>query len=111
MNRDTGVPVFPVEERPVPQSDVPGEVTSPTQPFPARAAALVPQKLSADDAWGITDEDRDYCRERVKRIAQRRNFYAAEPERFAGDSRKCRRDELERVGLRSGARLAAGEYQ
>jgi quinoprotein glucose dehydrogenase len=36
LNRDTGAPVFPVEERPVPQSDVPGEVTSPTQPFPWR---------------------------------------------------------------------------
>jgi quinoprotein glucose dehydrogenase len=34
LNRDTGAPVFPVEERPVPQSDVPGEMTSPTQPFP-----------------------------------------------------------------------------
>jgi len=66
LNRDTGVPVFPVEERPVPQSDVPGEVTSPTQPFPLAPPALVPQKLSADDAWGITPEDRDYCRDRIR---------------------------------------------
>ncbi|HXN28191.1 MAG TPA: pyrroloquinoline quinone-dependent dehydrogenase [Candidatus Acidoferrales bacterium] len=66
LNRDTGVPVFPVEERPVPQSDVPGEVTSATQPFPLAPPALVPQKLSADDAWGITPTDRDYCRERMK---------------------------------------------
>jgi glucose dehydrogenase len=34
LDRKTGVPVWPVEERPVPQSDVPGEKTSPTQPFP-----------------------------------------------------------------------------
>ena len=68
LNRDTGVPVFPVEERPVPQSDVPGEVTSPTQPFPLAPPSLVPQKLSADDAWGITQEDRDYCRERIKAL-------------------------------------------
>src|SRR5439155_22710435 len=34
LNRDTGEPVFPVEERPVPKSDVPGEAASPTQPFP-----------------------------------------------------------------------------
>jgi quinoprotein glucose dehydrogenase len=68
LNRDTGVPVFPVEERPVPQSDVPGEVTSPTQPFPLAPPALVPQKLSAADAWGITPEDRDYCRERIKSL-------------------------------------------
>jgi quinoprotein glucose dehydrogenase len=68
LNRDTGVPVFPVEERPVPQSDIPGEVTSPTQPFPLAPPALVPQKLSADDAWGITPADRDFCRERIKSL-------------------------------------------
>jgi quinoprotein glucose dehydrogenase len=54
--------VFPVEERPVPQTDVPGEVTSPTQPFPTAPPALAPQKLSTDDAWGLTPEDRDACR-------------------------------------------------
>ena len=68
LNRETGVPLFPVEERPVPQSDVPGELTSPTQPFPLAPPSLVPQKLSADDAWGITQEDRDYCRERIKSL-------------------------------------------
>jgi quinoprotein glucose dehydrogenase len=65
LNRETGVPVFPVEERPVPQSDIPGEVTAPTQPFPLAPPALVPQKLSVDDAWGITREDREACRERL----------------------------------------------
>ena len=62
LNRDTGVPVFPVEERPVPKSDIPGEVTSPTQPFPLAPPALVPQHLSADEAWGITPADREACR-------------------------------------------------
>jgi quinoprotein glucose dehydrogenase len=68
LNRDTGVPVFPVEERPVPQTDVPGEVASPTQPFPVVPPAVSPQKFSVDDAWGITPEDRDYCRERLKSL-------------------------------------------
>jgi quinoprotein glucose dehydrogenase len=68
LNRDTGVPVFPVEERAVPQTDVPGEVTSPTQPFPLAPPALAPQKLSADDSWGITPDDRNYCRERIKTL-------------------------------------------
>jgi quinoprotein glucose dehydrogenase len=68
LNRDTGVSVLPVEERPVPQSDVPGEVTSPTQPFPLAPPSLVPQKLSVDDAWGITPTDRDYCRELIKSL-------------------------------------------
>jgi quinoprotein glucose dehydrogenase len=68
LNRDTGVPVFPVEERPVPQTDVPGEVTSPTQPFPSAPPAVAPQKLSADDAWGITPEDREVCRNILKNL-------------------------------------------
>jgi quinoprotein glucose dehydrogenase len=62
LNRDTGKPVFPVEERPVPQSDVPGEVTSPTQPFPAAPPALAPQHISSADAWGATAQDREVCR-------------------------------------------------
>lgn len=66
LNRDTGAPVFPVEERPVPRSDVPGEVASPTQPFPAAPPALAPQKVSAEDAWGLTPEDRDYCRKELE---------------------------------------------
>jgi quinoprotein glucose dehydrogenase len=68
LNRDTGAPVFPVEERAVPQTDVPGEVTSPTQPFPLAPPAVSPQKLSAEDAWGITAEDREVCRERLKSL-------------------------------------------
>ncbi len=68
LNRDTGVPVFPVEERAVPQTDVPGEVTSATQPFPLAPPAVIPQKLSADDAWGLTPEDREVCREQIKKL-------------------------------------------
>jgi quinoprotein glucose dehydrogenase len=68
LNRDTGTPVFPVEERPVPQTDVPGEATTPTQPFPLAPPAIVPQKLSADDAWGITPEDREACRNLLKSL-------------------------------------------
>jgi quinoprotein glucose dehydrogenase len=62
LNRETGAPVFPVEERPVPQSDVPGEVTSPTQPIPVAPPSVIPQKLSPDDVWGLTPEDRETCR-------------------------------------------------
>lgn len=62
LNRDTGKPVFPVEERPVPKSDVPGEVASPTQPFPVAPPPLAAQRVSVDDAWGLTQQDRDTCR-------------------------------------------------
>ena len=65
LDRDTGKPVFPVEERPVPQGGVKGEVLSPTQPFPTHVPALVPQKLTPDDAFGFTPWDRGVCRDRI----------------------------------------------
>ncbi len=68
LNRNTGVPVFPVEERPVPKSDVPGEVASATQPFPTAPPPLAVQHLSADDAWGPTEKDRDFCHAAVARL-------------------------------------------
>jgi hypothetical protein len=43
LERETGKPIFPVEERPVPMSDVPGEQLSPTQPIPLAPPPLVPQ--------------------------------------------------------------------
>lgn len=70
LDRDTGVPVFPVEERPVPQGGVAGEVLSPTQPYPTLIPALAPQKISADEAYGLTPWDREACR---KLIAETRN--------------------------------------
>ena len=68
LNRDTGVPVFPVEERPVPASDVPGEQASPTQPIPTAPPALAPQHLAADQAWGPTAADRDFCRTAIAKL-------------------------------------------
>src|SRR5580698_167457 len=66
LNRDTGVPVFPVQERPVAQSDIPGEMTSPTQPFPVAPPPLTPQTLSADAAWGAIPVDRETCRNWIR---------------------------------------------
>src|SRR5215471_11633607 len=65
LHRETGAPLFPVEERPVPKSDVPGEEASPTQPFPLRPRPLVPARLTADDAWGVTPSEREACRARI----------------------------------------------
>ncbi len=62
LHRETGEPLFPVEERPVPQTDVPGEQTWPTQPF-STLPLLMPQgPLTPDEAWGLTDADREACR-------------------------------------------------
>ena len=52
LHRETGEPIFAVEERPVPQTNVPGEKTSPTQPFPVMPPPLVGTSLSEQDAWG-----------------------------------------------------------
>lgn len=65
LNRDTGKPVFPVEERAVPQSDVPGEKASRTQPFPLFPPPLAPQHISIEDAWGPTPADRKACQEAI----------------------------------------------
>lgn len=65
LDRDTGQPLFPVEEREVPQSDVPGEESWPTQPFPTAPPSLVPQRLTAADAFGIDEEDRVACRDQI----------------------------------------------
>jgi quinoprotein glucose dehydrogenase len=62
LDRLTGAPLFPVEERPVPASDVPGEHASPTQPFPTRPAPLHPLTLKREDVWGMTPIDRNKCR-------------------------------------------------
>jgi len=66
LDPTTGKPVLPIEERVVPQSNVPGEVTSPTQPFPVTLPALVPQSLSAQ-AWGVTESDRKACQADINR--------------------------------------------
>ena len=65
LNRDTGKPVFGVEERPVPASDVPGEQASPTQPFPVLPPPVSSQRLDASEAWGIDEADRQWCRNEI----------------------------------------------
>lgn len=56
FDRVSGEPVWPIEERPVPQSDVPGERTSPTQPFPTKPAAFDRQGITVDDLIDFTPE-------------------------------------------------------
>ena len=56
FDRVTGKPVWPIVERPVPQSTVPGEKTSPTQPFPTKPAAFDRQGFSLDDLIDFTPE-------------------------------------------------------
>ncbi len=58
FNRVTGKSLFPIVERAVPQSDVPGEKTSATQPFPVLPRPIAPVALLDSDAWGATLAER-----------------------------------------------------
>lgn len=62
LHRETGEPVWPVEERPVPQNGLPEENLSPTQPFALKPERLLPDRLLPEDAWGITPWDKGKCR-------------------------------------------------
>jgi quinoprotein glucose dehydrogenase len=62
FERDSGKPVVPMREQNVPQSIVPGEVASPTQPFSSLPALVEHGPLNRDDAWGLTFWDRAQCR-------------------------------------------------
>ncbi|MEE2777629.1 MAG: pyrroloquinoline quinone-dependent dehydrogenase [Acidobacteriota bacterium] len=65
FNRATGEPIWPIEERPVPQSSIPGEKLSPTQPFPTRPAAYEQQGITEDDLIDYTPELRAEALEAV----------------------------------------------
>jgi quinoprotein glucose dehydrogenase len=66
FDRATGRPVWPIEERPVPASDVPGEKASPTQPFPTRPAAFESQGVTRDDLADFTPEIRAMAEKAVE---------------------------------------------
>jgi quinoprotein glucose dehydrogenase len=66
FDRRTGAPVWPIEERPVPQTDVPGEKTSPTQPFPTKPPPFERQGFTTDDVTDFTPELRARALEILK---------------------------------------------
>jgi quinoprotein glucose dehydrogenase len=70
LHRETGEPLFPIEERAAPASDVPGERAWPTQPFPVRPPPLSSHRIAEADLHDITLEHRDAC---AKRLAGLRN--------------------------------------
>jgi quinoprotein glucose dehydrogenase len=70
LDRATGEPLFPTVERGVPESTVPGERTSPTQPVPLAPPPVARQGLQPDDIWGITPIHRAAC---VRGVRELRN--------------------------------------
>jgi quinate dehydrogenase (quinone) len=61
LDRATGKPLLPVEERPVPASDTPGEVASPTQPFPVKPPPVARVSLSRDEVANLSPESHQFC--------------------------------------------------
>lgn len=68
LNRETGKPLLPVEERPVPASTVVGETAWATQPFPVLPAPIGLQQLTADDIWGPTPEAKQEALNRYNQL-------------------------------------------
>jgi len=68
LNRETGEPIFPIEEREVPQGSLEGENLSKTQPFPTKPAPLNPTYFDPEDAYGFTFWDRGYCKRTTEKL-------------------------------------------
>lgn len=68
LDRDTGKPFLPIEERAVPQGGVAGERLSPTQPFPVRTPPVVPDRLDPGDAFGVTLWDKLACKSKLEKL-------------------------------------------
>jgi glucose dehydrogenase len=82
FNRITGAPLWPIEERPVPQSDTPGEMSWPTQPFPTAPPPFARQSFTeADINPYIAEEDREKVRE-ILRTSRNEGLYT--PPSLAG---------------------------
>jgi quinoprotein glucose dehydrogenase len=67
LDRETGAPLYPVEERPAPQGGAPGETLAPTQPFPTHPAPLHPAELTPENMFGFTPWDTGSCRDQLAR--------------------------------------------
>jgi quinoprotein glucose dehydrogenase len=66
FDRTTGTPLFDIEERPVPPSEVPGEQAYPTQPFPLKPPPYARQSISRDELTGVTPESRAFCEKLIE---------------------------------------------
>jgi quinoprotein glucose dehydrogenase len=66
FERATGKPIFPIEEAPVPASDVPGEAAWPTQPRPTKPPPFARQSMKPEELTNVTPESRKFCEEILK---------------------------------------------
>lgn len=61
FDRETGAPVWPIEEYPAPETNIPEDEASPTQPVPTLPVAFAGQKIERDDLFGLTPLDKAWC--------------------------------------------------
>jgi len=74
LDRETGKPLFPIEERPVPTSDLPGEQTWPTQPFPLKPAPFARQVFTEAEITDISPEAKAHVTKRFKQVHTGQSF-------------------------------------
>ena len=107
FDRVTGQPVWPIEERAVPQSEVPGEKTSPTQPFPTKPPAYSRQGVSLEDLIDFTPELHAEAAKLAVAISVGSDVYACGREQsrrshgYLSVAVTGRRNQLARRGVRS----------
>ena len=112
LDLETGKPLHPVEERPVPQEGaVPGEYLSPTQPFPIKPDPLHQLTISPDDAWGGNVLGRGSVPGEAGKDAHRADLYATESGRHRVLPVSAGRQQLGRTGGGPGAQDHGGQYQ
>ena len=99
FQRETGEPLFPIEERAVPQDAVAGETPSPTQPFSSLPPLVPHTKVTPDDAWGMTFWDRGACRDQIAALHSE-GIYT--PPSLAGT--------IERPGYAGGSNWGSGAW-
>ncbi len=80
LDRETGKPLFPVEERPVPPSDLKGEEAWPVQPFPVKPPPFSPQTLTMDNITDISPESQEYVANILKVVRTGEPFIPPSPE-------------------------------
>src|SRR5580698_8749156 len=79
LDRETGKSIYPIEERAVPQSDVPGEQSWPTQPFPMKPPPLARMGMKPEEVFTGEPEHEKFCRELVEKIGGIHNEGAYTP--------------------------------
>ncbi|MFI4970805.1 MAG: pyrroloquinoline quinone-dependent dehydrogenase, partial [Lysobacterales bacterium] len=99
LARETGEPLFPIEERAVPQDVVAGETPSPTQPFSSLPPLVSHAPVEPDDAWGLTFWDRGACRTKIAALHSEGIFT---PPSLAGT--------IERPGYAGGSNWGGGAW-